>query len=408
MKTSPLTELFTERGKRELLARWPDRHLAVFGPVSRLPSFLSAPRGAISSLLTLAGGYRGAYQVASQGKDGYRQRRTEEQPPLAAYAKGMTIMLGDLGGQYEDAGRWLAALAEEVGTTPQRVRLNAWASPNGEGLPFHHDLLEVILVQLNGRKTVRVASNLDAPHPHQQYRPTARPSRELFVLYHQGFPERVPRRYTTIELEPGSVLFMPRGTWHATEGHDESFSVSITLEMPTALELMLTRLRIHLLQRPGWRRPLRQRVHLSDERARLAQLMAALPEAVGRFTPDELLALTSHQPSRAWTPDTCFQRAPNLGCRLTRVRSAESFELRWREPGPESATRRLPVPGPLLTTCRWIVARRPVFALRDLPVERGVRSESAGRFLRRLVDLGLLYQFPVPIPTSPLQQEKSH
>jgi len=37
-------------------------------------------------------------------------------------------------------------------------------------------------------------------------------------------------------MKPGSVLFMPRGTWHYTEAGEGSLSVSIIVRTPAAFE----------------------------------------------------------------------------------------------------------------------------------------------------------------------------
>jgi ribosomal protein L16 Arg81 hydroxylase len=71
-----------------------------------------------------------------------------------------------------------------------------------------------------------------------------------------GFPDPEVSAFECIVMKPGSVLFMPRGTWHRTETLGLSLSVSIILRPPSALESVLDALRARLLQDPAWRKPL--------------------------------------------------------------------------------------------------------------------------------------------------------
>ena len=58
------------------------------------------------------------------------------------------------------------------------------------------------------------------------------------------------------QMKPGSVLFIPRGTWHRTTAAQDSFAISIGIRPPSVLESFLEQLRYLLLQDPEWRRPL--------------------------------------------------------------------------------------------------------------------------------------------------------
>ena len=45
-------------------------------------------------------------------------------------------------------------------------------------------------------------------------------------------------------MAPGSVLFLPRGTWHYTQAGEPSLSISIVLDPPAALRCLLDQLRL--------------------------------------------------------------------------------------------------------------------------------------------------------------------
>ena len=101
-----------------------------------------------------------------------------------------------------------------------------WLGPAGTVTPLHHDLMNVLFVQLHGRKqftliapgfTPRlyneagVHAAVDPGHPDYVAHPTFR-----------GVPT------TTVVVEPGETLFVPVGWWHQVESLDVSISLSFT------------------------------------------------------------------------------------------------------------------------------------------------------------------------------------
>jgi ribosomal protein L16 Arg81 hydroxylase len=56
-------------------------------------------------------------------------------------------------------------------------------------------------------------------------------------------------------MQPGSVLLMPRGTWHYTEAKQDSMAMSIILSLATQIEFSLSVLKSTLLQSSEWRSP---------------------------------------------------------------------------------------------------------------------------------------------------------
>src|SRR3546814_1181467 len=66
--------------------------------------------------------------------------------------------------------------------------------------------------------------------------------------------------YTTLsrshEMQPGSVLFLPRGTWHRTEALEPSLSLSIVVRPPVLADALLDWLQPWLLGDARWRLPL--------------------------------------------------------------------------------------------------------------------------------------------------------
>src|SRR5581483_11277393 len=101
-----------------------------------------------------------------------------------------------------------------------------WFGPGGTVTPLHHDVLNVMLVQVYGRKLVRLISPLESHclyHDvgvYSKVDPT-RPDAERFPRFSRVRP-------FNILLEPGQALFMPAGWWHHVTALDTSISLSFS------------------------------------------------------------------------------------------------------------------------------------------------------------------------------------
>ena len=79
------------------------------------------------------------------------------------------------------------------------------------------------------------------------------------ALYPQittGFPQWEGAKFESIDMQPGSVLFIPRGTWHRSHANEDSMALSIVISPPVILDKVLGQLRQLLLQSEQWRQPL--------------------------------------------------------------------------------------------------------------------------------------------------------
>ncbi len=101
-----------------------------------------------------------------------------------------------------------------------------WFGPAGTVTPMHHDVMNVLFVQLGGRKRftlvapgftprvynrIGVHADIDPDHPD-----------------YDAYPEFSGVSTTSVLLEPGDSLFLPVGWWHRVESIDISFSLSFT------------------------------------------------------------------------------------------------------------------------------------------------------------------------------------
>lgn len=119
----------------------------------------------------------------------------------------------------------------EAGEIPGILRPGAtrngfiWIGPRGSITPWHHDLTNNLLLQIAGRKRVRMVASHDTP--------LMRNHRHCFSRW--GTDELLPGpagegRPAVLECEigPGDALFLPIGWWHHVEGLDQHIGMSFT------------------------------------------------------------------------------------------------------------------------------------------------------------------------------------
>ena len=101
-----------------------------------------------------------------------------------------------------------------------------WFGPAGTVTPLHHDVANILFVQVSGRKRVRLISPLDT---HCLYNEVAvysevDPSNPDMARH----PKFARTRQFQLEMEPGDALFIPAGWWHHVTALDASISLSFT------------------------------------------------------------------------------------------------------------------------------------------------------------------------------------
>lgn len=172
---------------------------------------------------------------------------------------GLAARLADLDRTLPGAAAWLAGLEAELGVPPGSARLNGFVNPPGVGLGAHCDPLEHLLIHVAGEKAIRVVDNPAGRHVAASHALSFTPKSHECVQYPDGMPgwRSLADLGEPIHLRPGSVLLMPRGTYHETHGMGDTPSVSLVVqfELPSLADAALAYLREYLLQSPQWRTP---------------------------------------------------------------------------------------------------------------------------------------------------------
>lgn len=110
----------------------------------------------------------------------------------------------------------------------EEITINAWFGPQGTISPLHQDPQENFLVQVLGRKYIRLYSpqESEAVYPHETHilHNTSQVDVENPDL--EKFPKFTEAPFLSCILSPGDTLFIPAKYWHYVRSLDLSFSVS--------------------------------------------------------------------------------------------------------------------------------------------------------------------------------------
>jgi ribosomal protein L16 Arg81 hydroxylase len=301
--SSILERFFPALSRRDFLQelRRRNRHRVAHGDLARLAELPAID--ALRDLDAALAAYRSAVMVYGaaivEETEGIANRMMV--PAAAArryHDRGCTLEL-DCADLYIPALRpWIAALQAELelpaGTFAKAI---VYASPGGSGLGPHFDAYDNFIIQLRGRKVWHLLANQNAAWPLMHYDLDEQPylPEELRGYWRGTAPRDFAAEAEALELAPGSVLFLPRGTWHATAASDEVMSVNVTFSVPSWIDLLLAEIRRRLAPYEAWRRSVDGCTSSAPEQ--LAELAAAagallrgLPGDLGELRAEDLIA----------------------------------------------------------------------------------------------------------------------
>jgi ribosomal protein L16 Arg81 hydroxylase len=359
-----------------LTAYWPEKPFVAHGDVARLPSFLRVPE--LANVEALSRPYRGRVRFTN-GRKYEMMVQVEQVNPIDLYRMGLTVQFEDIVAVIAPAAAELRQLEFELGVNPGAVRASAFASPVTDGLSVHFDAYDVFSVQLRGSKRFHIAPVEELPFPSGvQYVPGGEAIDAMYPQVLGGFPEAAQAQFTTIDMKPGSVLYVPRGTWHHTESEGDSLSVSIAVFAPAAADIVLNQLHLLLLQNPQWRRPLYGA--WGDEAAREAAtarasvLLAKLPDIARQLKAAPMMAnlLPLERRLDAIKPKSEFQKTPHSRVHVEPGTEKTAFAHEvltitlWDPNTGEQPTVRMKVAPPAVAVFRWIADRKTPFTAGEL------------------------------------------
>jgi 50S ribosomal protein L16 3-hydroxylase len=165
---------------------------------------------------------------------------------------GITFRLDRL--TFQDLTSSLFNLAAELGLPAStNMRSLVYAIPDQGRTAAHYDQNINFILQITGEKTWHIAENKNSVNPLARYT-LGTPLDSLTASHSQlPFPSEDEIEFKKIVLKPGSVLFLPRGTWHKTFSQGESLSLNFTYSQPSWAELVSSHIFRSLSETSEWR-----------------------------------------------------------------------------------------------------------------------------------------------------------
>lgn len=170
------------------------------------------------------------------------------------FANGMSLLFNDIDTVSPALARWLLAIRRDLELSAlTQSRCLVYATPAGKGTAAHFDQNTNFVLQLHGTKEWRLATNDHVERPLTRHTIGLPPDPELQTYAHLPMPDRMPDDAQSIVLNPGSLLFVPRGVWHETHATHDALSLNFTYSAPTWLDLLGAAMRSRLALSPAWR-----------------------------------------------------------------------------------------------------------------------------------------------------------
>jgi ribosomal protein L16 Arg81 hydroxylase len=224
------------------------------------------------------------------------------------------------------------------------------------------------VVQLSGSKTFRLHAH-PARFPRMKHEPGHATRPEWLAQSAEGLLESssLPETAERVVLHPGSVLFMPRGTYHETLAGDETaMTAVVAFCQASPAELVAKYLEKMLLQSEDWRRPLfawsADPDHREAASARLSAMLAQLVPRIQNLSIARVLASAETAQRAQLTDETRLQRDPSTQVVL-RGHDQIRVEIRLALGTGDAVTCTLP--GSLRPMLEWLAEGRAPFTFAD-------------------------------------------
>lgn len=397
-----LNSLFPTLGSERFLREyWPDTLYVEHGPRDRLDPLAKVKAfSSVDAFFEWAAEARYAHIQADLPD---RRDESNSIPGLAvAAAKGLygahlSLRAGENFIQYfPEIAPLFELLADELSVSgPGRGRTYPllYISPPGEAASCHFDSNANIVFQLAGRKRWTVAPNTDVSNPTQRYNVNFDKVPSALRHYVPKLPKSMPANAWSFVLEPGSVLFLPRGWWHATEGVEASLSVNFVTAPLTWASLLCSALRKHLETHTEWRAWADGLGSRNDERRRAAEkkgseLLTMLPEVAGRMSLGDALGTRTakgNSPTARFRPVKRLKRDGNV-----LMVESEGWPVAVHVPPAFSAF------------LDWLIERREPFSETDmLRATTGLGACEARRMISVLQSAGAVSPVPKAVSRQP-------
>ncbi|MEW2274866.1 JmjC domain-containing protein [Streptomyces griseofuscus] len=203
---------------------------------------------------------------------------------LPAYRAGFTCVLLSVEESFPGLKDLITDAARTFGLPTSSIKCEAFCSTGSSGLNMHSDFDLNFALLLQGRKRWRLARNESIENQTSicfgQGMVQADPRQEGYA--HSAFPDAMPEDCAEFDIEPGGLLFMPRGWWHETYSSGDCLQVNLTIKGPHWAGLFARALESVLLEDPRWRKYAYGISYPDERRDAAVGEMAALLEDLQR------------------------------------------------------------------------------------------------------------------------------
>ncbi len=193
--------------------------------------------------------------------DEYSSIQLEPNDALKAFNNSMTLVFDAMQTQNALIAQTLKNIREDLGLVTGGEENNlciarsiAYATPAGAGTRLHFDANANFIIQISGSKTWMLAANNSVSNPTERFTTGAlEMPAALEKQCHAPLIDDLPEDSIEFLMEAGSVLYVPRGYWHATTADEDSLSLNFTFSQPTWADVFTKSLQEYLLSLPDWR-----------------------------------------------------------------------------------------------------------------------------------------------------------
>lgn len=180
--------------------------------------------------------------------------KSSTQDAAKMFENGRGLLFNDANNISPTLQTWLDKLRLELGLSSMTYGRNLiYATKQGRGTDPHFDQNINFVIQIHGTKTWRIAPNESVKNPMTRHTMGLPIDPELKSYSNNSMPNRMPEDALEFTLNPGSMLFVPRGCWHSTKASTDALSLNFTFSAPTWIDIFSTALKARLSQSPEWR-----------------------------------------------------------------------------------------------------------------------------------------------------------
>ena len=228
---------------------------------TREPLYIKGPATKFVELFDSAAFHaaaRGAGAIHVELKGGERLRKPHPDDIDLYLQLGSTICLTDIGHTNERLQAVVDAVKHQLHFSGV-LDVRSYLSSDGCGYATHADARVATTLQISGVKRWRFARSAAIDFPLHSIVPTLGGYR----LYGEGkpfswehFEQPDEGSFVEVVLEPGDLLCLPAGTWHAAEARGSSLALNMAFNSLSFDHFIMSALRQRLLALPEWRRPI--------------------------------------------------------------------------------------------------------------------------------------------------------